>query len=231
MLEDLDYAGFPRRANQLTPSQCHPCLQWLAQFHAQFLNTKPDSLWSVGTYWHLATRGQEWHACVDPELKAHAHSLDIMLNNCRHQTLVHGDAKVANFCFSEEQSEPGVAAVDFQYIGGGCGIRDVAYFLGSCLTDHDCQLSANDLLDYYFAALELACRYRDDPITDGDFRKIEREWRTLYPIACADFHRFLAGWSPNHSKINDYIHQQKRIALETINNHRLSGEIQRATKQ
>jgi Ser/Thr protein kinase RdoA (MazF antagonist) len=57
--------------------------------------------------------------------------IDQVLNNCSYQTIVHGDAKLANFCFSKEGA---VSAVDFQYVGGGCGMKDVAYFLGSCLT-------------------------------------------------------------------------------------------------
>jgi len=216
VLEDLDSAGYSQRASQLSAEQCRPCLHWLAHFHAQFLNACPTDLWPVGTYWHLATRSEEWSACSDPELKKNAGALDTMLNQCRYQTLVHGDAKVANFCFSEEPSILGVAAVDFQYTGKGCGIRDVAYFLGSCLDDRDCQMYAEELIDDYFLMLESACRQKPGVFSCGAFKEIEDEWRHLYPVACADFHRFLAGWAPDHKKINDHTREQTRIALNKV---------------
>lgn len=217
VLEDLDSSGYPRRLQQLTTQQCKQCLKWLAHFHANFLHTRPTGLWPVGTYWHLATRLQEWQACQVPELKNQARRLDELLSNCANQTLVHGDAKVANFCFSVDDSTLGVAAVDFQYVGGGCGIKDVAYFLGSCLTEQECYEQASYLLDTYFECLKDACRHRPNPILGEGFLNIESEWRTLYPVAWADFHRFLAGWSPEHKKINGYAQLQTEIALDGIN--------------
>ena len=56
-----------------------------------------------------------------------APELDRRLRAARFQTLVHGDAKPANFCFDARRGA--VAAVDFQYVGGGCGMKDVAYLL------------------------------------------------------------------------------------------------------
>ena len=122
-----------------------------------------------------------------------------MLNQCKYKTIVHGDAKLANFCFSEKGKH--VAAVDFQYVGGGCGMKDVTYFLGSCLSSSECELYENELLDFYFSELEQSF----DPATlNVDFEELEREWREMYPIACTDFTRFLLGWMPSHQKINAY---------------------------
>jgi len=104
------------------------CLKWLACFHGKFLNVEPKGLWQIGTYWHLATRPDEYNR-IDGinhlELKDKAFEIDDKLNSCTHQTIVHGDAKLANFCFAKGSDS--VAALDFQYVGGGCGMKDVEW--------------------------------------------------------------------------------------------------------
>jgi hypothetical protein len=45
---------------------------------------------------------------------------------------------------------------------------------------------------------------------------LQQEWRSLYPIAWADFYRFLLGWSPSHYKINPYMQKQTDIALASL---------------
>ncbi len=135
-----------------------------------------------------------------------------LLSGARHQTLVHGDAKLANSCFSPEgtSSLSRVAAVDFQYVGGGCGMKDVAYFLGSCLDEAECEAREGELLDLYFDLLGSALG-RLQP--DVDAASVEREWRALFPVAWTDFHRFLKGWSPGHWKIHSY---SERVAREVL---------------
>jgi hypothetical protein len=91
----------------------------------------------------------------DP-LKHAAPGIDELLRTAKHQTLLHGDAKLANFCFpsssssknhssggasgtSESGSRSGggdrdglaVAAVDFQYTGWGVGVLDLYYCIGA----------------------------------------------------------------------------------------------------
>merc|ERR1719373_100887 len=83
-------------------------------------------------------------------LKARAAEIDARLNAAKYQTFVHGDAKLANFCFSQDDSR--VAAVDFQYVGGGCGMKDVAYFMG-CFSDGDGFRDKEGLVDFYFEQL------------------------------------------------------------------------------
>jgi thiamine kinase-like enzyme len=122
-----------------------------------------------------------------------------LLHAGRFHTFVHGDAKLANFCFSEDATR--VAAVDFQYVGGGCGMKDVAYFIGSCLYEDQCEQHEAALLDFYFGALTEALQSRGRVV---DPKAIEREWRDLYPVAWTDFHRFMKGWSPGHWKIHSY---------------------------
>jgi len=205
VLEDLDAAGFPLRKKSLSWPQMKQCLKWLAKFHASYMGVQPEGLWQLGTYWHLATRPQEWEALKDQKLKEAAPLIDAKLNGCSYQTLVHGDAKLANFCFSEEGD---VAAVDFQYVGGGCGMKDLAYFVGSCLNENECARLESQILDGYFGFLQEALPERNEAL--------EEEWRSLYYLAWADFHRFMKGWSPGHWKINSYSERVTREAIASL---------------
>ena len=132
--------------------------------------------------------------------------IDKKLNDCTYKTLVHGDAKLANFCFGPDGD---VAAVDFQYVGGGCGMKDVAYFIGSCLNERESEQYESNILNTYFHYLQAEL--------DAPNKALEEEWRSLYRVAWADFHRFLKGWSPGHWKINSY---SERITQQVI--HSLS---------
>ena len=211
VLEDLDANGYPQRKETVSMPQLHACLNWLANFHASFIGQAPTGLWEVGTYWHLATRPDELATMNDDDLKQFAAEIDARLNSARYQCFVHGDAKLANFCFSLDGLN--VAAVDFQYVGGGCGMKDVAYFIGSCLYEDDCERYENELLAVYFAALKQALLEKKSAI---EFTALEKEWRDLYPLAWTDFYRFLTGWSPGHWKINRYSERLANNVIATI---------------
>ncbi|MFT3697821.1 MAG: phosphotransferase [Kofleriaceae bacterium] len=169
VLEDLD-AEFPVRRDPARGRALDACLAWLATFHARFMNDPAVGLWPEGTYWHLATRLDE--LAIE---RTRAESLDRALASATHQTILHGDAKEANFCFARD--ERSCAAVDFQYTGRGCGMKDVAYLLHGYPDSH---------LDTYFHFLREAA--------PPNVAAIEREWRALFPIAQQDFARFVAGW-------------------------------------
>ncbi|MEO1435776.1 MAG: phosphotransferase [Bacteroidota bacterium] len=204
VLEDLDASGYTLRKGSVSWENIQACLQWLAQFHASYLGQQADGLWPIGTYWHLDTRPQELEVLSDQRLKAAAQAIDDKLNQARFKTFVHGDAKLANFCFAPDGR---VAGVDFQYVGGGCGMKDVAYFIGSCLNESECERLESQILDAYFGFLHKAL--------GRNHSELETEWRALYRVAWADFHRFLKGWSPGHWKINTY---SERVTSEVINN-------------
>ncbi len=209
VLEDLDSSGFNHRITSVSWKEIETCLKWLANFHATFMDCTPDNLWKIGTYWHLDTRPDELEVLDDVNLKNSASQIDEKLNNAKYLTFVHGDAKLANFCFNDNGDK--VAAVDFQYVGGGCGMKDVAYFISSCLYEEDCEALENQVLDFYFSELKNALDRKGKNI---NFKDLENEWRELYPYAWTDFHRFLKGWSPGHWKINSY---SERLAQQTIN--------------
>ena len=161
----------------------------------------------MGTYWHLNTRPEEFKAMAHGALRNAAEKLDDRLHQCQYKTLVHGDAKVANICFSADSQR--VAFVDFQYVGHGCGMCDIIYFFSSCLNTSACQQHADALLDVYFQTLR-------DHLPDALGESVESEWRSLYATAWADFYRFLAGWMPDHYKINAYVQSMTEQALSEL---------------
>lgn len=209
IMQDLDVLGYCARHTSLTLDQAQPVIAYLAGFHAALMDTHDTSLWQWGSYWHLPTRQQEWAAMPEGELKRQAAAIHQTLVRARFTTVIHGDAKVANFCFSEDGAR--VAAVDFQYPGRGTGVQDLAYFIGSALSDDEQLHGLNKCLDTYFTTLKqaLAPQYCA--------QDVEREWRELYPFACADFQRFLSGWSPQHVKLNQALEAQTRLALTQLN--------------
>ncbi|MBK1790586.1 phosphotransferase [Persicirhabdus sediminis] len=211
VLEDLDSCGFAERVTSVSEVEMLACLSWLAHFHATFLGVNPAGLWPVGTYWHLETRPDELDQLDCEQLKMMAPVIDDKLNNCVYQTLVHGDAKLANFCFSPSGRE--VAAVDFQYVGGGCGMKDVAYFISSCLHEDECERYESELLDFYFTELRKALI---ELASSVDADALEAEWRSLYPVAWTDFYRFLKGWSPGHWKIHRYSERLARQVMDDL---------------
>ncbi|MFY0627557.1 MAG: phosphotransferase [Reichenbachiella sp.] len=211
VFEDLNSSGFPIKKSNATIAEIKACLLWLANFHAKYLGVKPEKLWNVGTYWHLATRPEELQRMGDKALKEASGGIDNYLNKAQFHTIVHGDAKLANFCFS--QDEKSVAAVDFQYVGGGCGMKDVAYLLSSTLDDHTFDRFEKELLAYYFEELDKALIKGN---YNTEIQDVIKEWKELYLFAWVDFYRFLDGWSPGHWKINNHIIDKKKKVLDLL---------------
>lgn len=209
LLEDLNQAGYSSRKRHVTLEELKIVLKWLANFHGLYLGDPTTGLWEIGTYWHLSTRTDEFQVMAPGSLKQNAHKIDDELNQAKFQTLVHGDAKLANFCFSEDGKK--VAAVDFQYIGGGCGMKDIAYFLGSCLDENGLFRWTESLLDFYFKELKNSL---SEKLSSESIHELEKEWRYLFDFAWADFDRFLLGWMPAHSKINQF--SQERVAAALL---------------
>lgn len=212
VLEDLNASGFADLPGRVDRRLIRECLAWLAHFHACFVGAAGDQLWPVGTYWHLGTRPEEFERMRDRKLKDAAHAIDERLSRARFQTLVHGDAKADNFCVRGAQkvrSGGQVAAVDFQYVGRGVGVKDVAYFLSSVLSERECERQEKELLDEYFRCLRRALTLRN--FAHG--AELEDEWRLLYPFAWADFVRFLSGWSPGQVEVHGY---SRRLTDEVL---------------
>lgn len=201
ILEDLKTQGY-LSLSSINKDQIISCLKWLAGFHIQYLNHDPTNLWTTGCYWHLETRPQEFETMQDGPLKKYAELVNKKLNDAKFQTILHGDAKLANFLFKTDR----VSAVDFQYCGRGSGVKDLAYFLSSIYSDEELFNHESEVLDVYFNELRKL----------GASHELVSEWKSLYPYAWFDFYRFLAGWAPDHYKINDYIKSQMNRVLHEI---------------
>lgn len=204
LLSDLAENAFSE-INQGDIESVKRCLAWLATLHAAFVNTPLDGLWQQGSYWHLATRQDELNAIESPHLKQSAQLFDAALNACPYQTLIHGDAKIANFM----QSKENVAGFDFQYAGKGVGIVDVMLLLSSAFNSDELFTHEATLLNHYHT--ELVKAFAQKMMTNG--AHIADAWLDLYDLAWADFVRFLAGWSPNHWKLHDYAYSKLNRAL------------------
>lgn len=220
IMEDLKTLGLSKTFRSVPPTsdahfisamQIRAGLSWLAHFHAEHLQRAATGLWPTGGYWHLQTRPDEHVAMIDSELKSAAEELDFQLKNCRYNTLIHGDAKAANFCFDVTGSQ--IAAVDFQYVGTGCGIKDVVIFLCSTLPYQQCQAKVPALLNEYFAILTTALKNK---LSNDEIAELEQEWRQLYPVAWADYLRFMQGWNPDNWKINSYTEAMAEQGLKQL---------------
>ena len=211
VMEDLAGVGFKHTTSHAYKSHLRSCITWLANFHAKYLHTKSELLWEIGTYWHLDTRPDEFELLEDKELKEFAKIIDEKLNQTKYQTIVHGDAKLANFCFDVHGIS--CAAVDFQYIGHGCGMKDLAYFMSSAIEPEVSHKMEEWVLDIYFEELKEALKYYHPELECSD---IEEEWRPLFAVSWADFQRFIKGWSPNHFKINSYTEELTKEAIEYL---------------
>ena len=195
LLEDLAQDGYaPGR-----PPNIEAGLTWLAHFHRRFLGSAPEGLWEQGGYWHLETRPEELAAMPPGVLKDSAEALDGCLRRARFQTLMHGDSKPANFLW---RADGRAAAVDFQYIGVGCGIRDVAYYLDCCLSYRGAQAEMEGWLNHYFRVLNAP-------------RELEFEWRRLFPVAWSDYARFYQGWGRGE-ELGPYSRELLQQALSIV---------------
>ncbi|KAJ3208258.1 hypothetical protein HDU82_002713 [Entophlyctis luteolus] len=207
-LEDLCAAGFSRPVRAASAAHTRAVLGWLAEFHARFWGCRGTAagplrrtgdaaarggVWDQGTYWHLATRQSEF-GMLDARWQLIATKVDAYLSslpdNC--VTVVHGDMKAENCFVSDKSSGESaglrVAVVDFQYVGYGCGAKDVVYFLTTSCDRLNDGVEA-EYLTFYHAALLAALERRGKSI------KYPRAAFLVHYEACmVDWLRFMKGW-------------------------------------
>lgn len=211
VMEDLVNTGFNKIITKANKNHLKASIKWLANFHGRYMGVKSDFIWLIGTYWHLDTRPDELEGLEDKKLKLYAKKVDIILKSTKYQTIVHGDAKLANFCF--DNMEKSCAAVDFQYVGHGCGMKDIIYFMSSAVKPEDCSSLEKWILDTYFFELDKALKHYNSKIKASE---VEKEWRILFSVSWADFQRFVKGWNASHYKINPYTEKLTAKALNYL---------------
>lgn len=176
-IEDLKPKGFQIIQKILKPD-LYRIISSLANFHMELLNVE-NNFWEHGGYWHLETRPYELKQMSNKALQSKAYQLNDQLKNAKYKTIIHGDCKLANILLNKDQ----VAFVDFQYVGSGAGVKDLVTLFASL--PEDFLEDQDDFIDYYFKSMQPHQNYSTD---------LDEEWRSLYPIAWADYLRFLDGW-------------------------------------
>ena len=91
-------------------------------------------------------------------------------------------------------------------------MKDLAYFVGSCFRDEQAEKVEKEVLDHYFAQISKSLGKVKSQVAADE---LEKDWRPLYQVAWADFHRFMKGWSPGHWKLSDY---SERVTREVTRN-------------
>jgi thiamine kinase-like enzyme len=169
-------------------------LEWLAKFHAATWGHGNDNGWiqSVGTYWHLDTRHEEWKQMKttgwEGRLRQAAKAIDQWLKETTPiQSWVHGDCKDANVMWDGTQ----VALCDFQYVGVGCPLKDVCYFL--CSSGISSTIEETRYVNYYYETL---CQHLTCPPPSRHDVDVALE------LCYCDYQRFLCGWGQWGSDIS-----------------------------
>ena len=214
LLSDLKAEGFmdvSLSASGMTIGQVLLATDWLARFHACGLGEGWESLyqlWPEGCYWGLDARRDEWHRLLDSDkhkgedetflagqlyhaAPALASRLRSAQGFARGWTCVHGDFKAANLLLSDTEC----AALDFQYVGGGFGVRDLAAFVCKnapmdSSADPSSWLAVEMLvLDTYHRLLVLYAG-----VNKADIVPTRDDITHQYEVALLDFVRFQLGW-------------------------------------
>jgi thiamine kinase-like enzyme len=154
------------------------------------------SYWETGSYWYLTTRLREratlpsskdplkdWKGAISAAIDYAVQSIPRCF-----QTLIHGDAKVANVLFDSQEEH--VAMYDFQYCGWSSPMRDVAAFLVTSTQklDEDIQ---DRLLRFYHKELISELSNRDQEAAKYYSFDLMLEH---YGSCIADFYRFQYSW-------------------------------------
>ena len=192
-------------------------VRWLAKFHAATWHKSPSGedspttetgVQSIGSYWHLDTRPDEWNDMPrhgwEGRLKLAARGIhDYLQDRDPLQCWVHGDTKDANILYyskskhrygGEDDIVVDIAFCDFQYVGKGPPSRDLSYFFCSSHVQDDEEQTY--LLDIYFNDLTGLLKEQNDRGTASPphILPTRRQLEISMELAFCDFGRFMSGW-------------------------------------
>lgn len=213
VMSDLrdEFPGVAGRYGSMDVRYAKAGLTWLANLHAAHWGNVPEGVAEQGTYWYLDTRMEEYEAIPRDwrALKDLAFEIDALCRGSspgsgaaaaaagssgarpdeRFLTLVHGDFKSANLMWREGPGgQPQCAACDYQYTGKALGMKDVAYFFTSAVSQKTLELHEEELLTHYHTTLtqqltqQQAAEYTFEVAVDH------------FELCLLDFVRFMAGW-------------------------------------
>lgn len=178
-----------RRGNCLNMEEGKRLLSYLARFHAvNWGQASVEGLWDEGSFWQLGTRMEElrfldssWKRWgLDREMALRIHAL---VRELPHRTIVHGDAKAANFFWFSDA----VGGYDLQYAGSGSPMRDIAYTLGCSMQEHLIEAHEESLLRHYHD--ELSSLLAPEHAAAYSFETMQE----AYDLCVADLVRFMCG--------------------------------------
>ena len=92
-------------------------------------------------------------------------------------------------------------------------MKDLAYFVGSCFRDEEAEEIEVEVLNHYFTEFRKSLARINNELFGEE---VVQDWRPLYRVAWADFHRFMKGWSPGHWKLSDYSERVTREVIESL---------------
>ena len=143
-----------------------------------------EGIWEEGCYWYLRARKVEYEKLTEP-WKRIARVVDDRIQKipAKFKTVVHGDLKCANMVFSNDEK---CAFYDFQYVGGGPGVRDLAKFMVSSVDN--VEKHEEEYLAFYFGELK-SLLSESGKGKDYSFEIMIEH----YELCFVDYYRFLLG--------------------------------------
>lgn len=208
------YPVLGERRGILSTAQVKAAVDWLSTFHAAFAhvataddaalcpppldaaNWRGHGVWQYGGYSYLLTRKTELAAIPADshwgQLGLHTNSpLPAAIDACLADpsdrariTLIHGDVKAANMAFSPTDTTVSMAMYDFQYVGLGLGVQDLAKFLTTSVSAATLADEEDTLLRQYHARLTASG-------LNYPFDQLWHDWE----LALVSWVRFQAGWA------------------------------------